>query len=143
MTATISGPTLEYYLANFFEGNVLKAMICTNGFTLDKDTHTWVTSVTNEVTGTGYTAGGVSLTGVDVAIYTATDEVKLLADDAEFGIINVTNAAQIIVYTLGTTTVSGRIISAHTFTPLDISQEFTFAWPPDGSGKGVIGVFPY
>lgn len=40
----------------------IKLMICTSSYTPNQATHDYKNDVTNEVTGTGYTAGGVSLT---------------------------------------------------------------------------------
>lgn len=60
----------------------LKCMLCTSAYVPDQDLHDYKNDVTNEVTGTGYTAGGVTLTNV-VANYTgATNIFKLDADDA-------------------------------------------------------------
>jgi hypothetical protein len=55
-------------LDDVFAGNInfgvdtIKAMIVTSAYTPNKGTHTKRSDVTNEVTGTGYTAGGVTIT---------------------------------------------------------------------------------
>ena len=41
---------------------VIKVMLVTSAYTENKDTHTKRSDVTNEVTGTGYTAGGATVT---------------------------------------------------------------------------------
>jgi hypothetical protein len=41
---------------------VIKVMLVTSAYTENKDTHTKRSDVTNEVTGTGYTAGGNTVT---------------------------------------------------------------------------------
>lgn len=43
-----------------FDTNTFKAMLVTSAYTPNKDTHDKRDDVTNEVTGTGYTAGGVT-----------------------------------------------------------------------------------
>lgn len=63
------------------DSDSLKVMLCTSAYTPDQDTHQYKSQVTNEVTGTGYTAGGQALTGVTVAYDAATNTVKLDADD--------------------------------------------------------------
>jgi hypothetical protein len=41
-----------------FDSDTFKCMLVTSAYTPDKDSHTKRSSVTNEVSGTGYTAGG-------------------------------------------------------------------------------------
>lgn len=47
--------------------NTFKCMLVTSAYTPDQDTHEDRADVTNEVTGTGYTAGGVTLTSLAVS----------------------------------------------------------------------------
>ena len=56
--------------------DTFKAMLVTGTYTPNKDTHLKRSSVTNEVTGTGYTAGGVA-SAVTVTKDTATDRVTI------------------------------------------------------------------
>lgn len=64
-----------------FDTDTVKAMLCTSVYTPNQDTHRYKSSVTNEVVGTGYTAGGVTLT-TKTAVYTAgTNTLALDADD--------------------------------------------------------------
>ena len=41
--------------------DTIKVMLCTSSYTPDQDTHDFKDDVTNEVTGTGYSAGGATL----------------------------------------------------------------------------------
>jgi hypothetical protein len=52
-------------------------MLCTSTYAPNKDTHTKRSDVTNEVTGTGYTAGGNSVTVTVAAVDTANDRVDI------------------------------------------------------------------
>ena len=45
-----------------FDSNTFKAMLVTSSYTPDKDVHDKRDDVTNEATGTGYTAGGATST---------------------------------------------------------------------------------
>jgi hypothetical protein len=54
----------------------VRVMLTTSSYAEDKDTHTKRSNVTNEVTGTGYTAGGVVST-VTVTKDNATDRVTI------------------------------------------------------------------
>lgn len=45
-----------------FASDDIRAMLCTSAYVPNQDTHRYKSSVTNEVVGTGYTAGGQALT---------------------------------------------------------------------------------
>ena len=59
-----------------FDTDTFKAMLVTSTYSPNKDTHDFRDDVTNEVTGTGYTAGGVTST-VTVTKDTANDRVTI------------------------------------------------------------------
>jgi hypothetical protein len=59
-----------------FDTNTFKAMLVTSSYTANKDTHDKRDDVTNEATGTGYTAGGATST-VTVTKDTANDKVTI------------------------------------------------------------------
>ena len=59
-----------------FDTNTFKAMLVTSSYTPNKDTHDFRDDVTNEVSGTGYTAGGVA-SAVTVTKDTANDKVTI------------------------------------------------------------------
>ena len=59
-----------------FDTDTFKVMLVTSGYTANKDTHDKRDDVTNEVSGTGYTAGGVT-SACTVTKDTANDKVTL------------------------------------------------------------------
>ena len=59
-----------------FDTDTFKVMLVTSSYTPNKDTHDKRDDVTNEVSGTGYTAGGVSAP-VTVTKDTANDKVTI------------------------------------------------------------------
>jgi hypothetical protein len=66
------------------DSDVFKAMLTTSAYVIDAtaiDTHQFRSSVTSEITGTGYTAGGVTLTTVTVTYDAASNEVRWDFDD--------------------------------------------------------------
>jgi hypothetical protein len=84
-------------LAALNASTTLKCMLTTSAYTPDQDTHRYKSSVTNEVTGTGYTAGGATLANV-VANYTAATNVwKLDADDVSWAGSTIT-ARRAVIY---------------------------------------------
>jgi hypothetical protein len=65
--------------------DTLKVMLTTSIYVPDQDTHQYKSSVTNEVTGTGYTATGVALTGVTVVYSAASNLITVDANDSSWG----------------------------------------------------------
>ena len=59
-----------------FDTNTFKAMLVTSAYVASKDNHDFRDDVTNEVSGTGYTAGGVT-SAVTVTKDTANDRVTI------------------------------------------------------------------
>lgn len=59
-----------------FDTDTFKCMLVTSAYTENKDTHAKRSDVTNEVTGTGYTAGGTAAT-VTVTKDTASDRIDI------------------------------------------------------------------
>jgi hypothetical protein len=59
-----------------FDTDTFNAMLVTSSYTPNKDTHDFRDDVTNEVSGTGYTAGGVA-SAVTVTKDTANDKVTI------------------------------------------------------------------
>lgn len=67
-----------------WDTDVIKVMLCTSTYSPDQDTHQYKSSVTNEVSGTGYTAGGATLT-TSAPTYTAgTNTLVLDAADVSW-----------------------------------------------------------
>lgn len=60
-----------------FDTDTVMVMLCTSAYVPDQDTHRYRSQVTNEVTGTGYTAGGQACTGKTVSYDAATNTLKL------------------------------------------------------------------
>ena len=63
------------------DSDTLKVMLCTSSYTPNQDTHRYKSDVTNEISGTGYTAGGLALTSVTVSYDAPTNTFKLDAAD--------------------------------------------------------------
>ena len=59
-----------------FDSNSFKAMLVSSSYVPNKDTHDFRDDVTNEVSGTGYTAGGAA-SAVTVTKDTANDKVTI------------------------------------------------------------------
>ncbi len=85
-------PNFKWYgkgLVNQLNGNIdintdtFKVMLWASGYAPNQDTHEFRSDVTNELAAAGgYTAGGLTLTGVTVVYDAATNEARILWDDA-------------------------------------------------------------
>lgn len=79
------------------DSDVLKVMLCTSTYVPNQDTHQFKSSVTNEATGTGYTAGGATLANVTMTYTAATNTFKLDADDVSWPTSTIT-ARYAVIY---------------------------------------------
>lgn len=73
-----------------FDTDTVKAMLCTSSYTPNQDTHQYKSSVTNEVVGTGYTAGGATVASKTVTYDTATNTLTLDAADVSWAASTIT-----------------------------------------------------
>jgi hypothetical protein len=81
--------------------DTFKALLVTSSYTPNKDTHDKRDDVTNEVTGTGYTAGGVT-TACTVTKDTANDRVTLQFAAVSWAASTITARALVIYKSTGT-----------------------------------------
>jgi hypothetical protein len=79
-----------------FAVDTIKVMLVTDAYTPNIDTHEFRSSVTNEITGSGYTAGGATLANKTVTMNTTTDKGVFDADD--------------VIWTTATITARGAVI---------------------------------
>ena len=67
-----------------WDSATVKVMLCTVGYTPNQDTHRYRSDVNNEITGTGYTAGGQTVTGKAVSYNPATKRLSLTCDSVSW-----------------------------------------------------------
>jgi hypothetical protein len=81
-----------------FDTDTIKVMLCTSAYTPDQDAHVYKdVSVTNEVTGTGYTAGGATLASKTITYTGATNIIALDAADVTWASSTIT-ARYAVIY---------------------------------------------
>ena len=83
-----------------FDTDTFKVMLVTSSYTPDKDTHDKRNDVTNEVSGTGYTAGGVTSV-CTVTKDTANDRVTLSFAAVNWATSTITARAAVIYKSRG------------------------------------------
>ena len=91
----------DSFLSDVFAGNcatasTYKAMLVTSAYTEDRGAHSKRSSVTNEVTGTGYIAGGVTIT-LSASLNTTTHILTLTIPTVTWASSTIT-ARKLIIY---------------------------------------------
>lgn len=85
-----------------FDTHSFKCMLVTSAYTPDQDAHEFRSSVTNEVTGTGYTAGGVALTALAVTQDNTLNRAEWDFADPVWAASTITARAGIVYRVVGT-----------------------------------------
>jgi hypothetical protein len=83
------------------DADTFKILLVTSTYTPNKKTHTKRSDVTNEVVGTGYTAGGVALTGVSVVNDTTNDRTKFSSANPSWATATITARGAVIYKSRG------------------------------------------
>jgi hypothetical protein len=78
--------------------DTVNCLLTTVTYTEDLDAHDFRNDVTNEVTGTNYSAGGVALSGKTLTYDSATNESRMDANDPTFTNITVSSIRKAVFY---------------------------------------------
>jgi hypothetical protein len=113
--------------------DTIKVALVTSSYTVDFDTHDFFDDITNEVSGTGYTAGGATLANPVVALNTSTDTANFDADDTSWTTATITARAAVVYKSTGTASTS-PLIAYFDFTSDKVSTAGTFliTWAAGG-----------
>lgn len=93
---------------DFNEATKIKIMLVTSSYT-PAQTHDYKDDITNEITGTGYTAGGAELANCTVTYTSGTGVIKFDADDITWSTATITFRRAIVYYDTGTANTSPLI----------------------------------
>lgn len=114
--------------------DVLKVMLTTSAYVPNQDTHQYKSSVTNEVTGAGYTAGGATLASVVTAYNAATNTYSIDAADVSWANSTIT-ARYAVIYDSTPSTDATRPLIGYIDFGADVSSSgaaFTITWDAAG-----------
>ena len=109
MASLIYNSGKELILKTDLTGITLKCALVTSSYTADKDAHENFDDITNEISGTGYTAGGATLANVSTNIDDTNDRGELDADDVTWASSTLTARAGVLYYSTGTAATSTLI----------------------------------
>lgn len=125
-----------------YTGDTINVMLTTSLYVPDQDTHQYKSSVTNEVTGTGYTAGGKALASKTVTYTTATNKHVLDAADVQWAASTIT-ARLAVVYDATPATDATRPLIGYQKSSVDIVSSggnFDLTWNAAGIVEISVGV---
>lgn len=113
-------------------GDTIKVMLVTSAYTPDKD-HAFKSSVTNEVTGTGYTAGGQALTSKTENVDNTNDLGFFDAADVSWAASTITARGAVVYKDTGTAATS-PLVAYYDFVTdkSSSSSDFTLQWNAGG-----------
>lgn len=126
-----------------FNSDVIKCMLTTATYTPAQDTHQYKSDVTNEVTGTGYTAGGATLASPSITYTAGTNVLMLDAGDATWTSSTITLPANgsAVVYDSSPATDATRPLICYQTTDTQVaSTSGTFSVQFDAAGIVAITV---
>lgn len=108
-----------------FDTDTFKVLLTTSGYAENKDTHDFRDDVTNEVTGTGYTAGGNTVT-VSVTLDTANDRVDITLGGTTWPTSTITARKAIYYKSRGGAASADELIACNDFGSDVVSTGGTF-----------------
>ncbi len=112
----------------------IKVMLVTSSYTADIDAHTKRSDVTNEVSGTGYSAGGSALTTKTMTANNTSDQGVFDADDVSWTTATITARGAVLYKSRGGASSADELIAYVDFGSNQTSTAgtFTITWSATG-----------
>lgn len=117
-----------------WDSDTIKVKLCTSSYTPDQDAHQYMSSVTNEITGTGYTAGGATLTSPTSA-YTGASNLFALGGATVAWAASTLTARYAVVYNSTPGTDATRPLASYVDFGADVATTagtLTITWDATG-----------
>ena len=121
--------------------DTIKVALLTSAYTPNQDVHDYFDDVVaNEVTGTGYTAGGATLTGKTVSYDAPTNTITFDADDVTLASSTITARYAVVYDATPATNATRPLIGYVDFTSDQSSTNgnFTITWDATGIVKVTV-----
>ncbi len=122
-----------------FTSDTIKGALVTSSYTFDQDTHDYFDDITNEVTGTGYTAGGATLASKTLTYTAGTNTIAIDAADLAWTTSTITARGLVIYKSTGTGSTS-PLLGFIDFGADVVSTAGTFTVTFDAGGIGTFAV---
>lgn len=123
-----------------WDSDDIRVMLVTSSYTPDQDSHAYLSSITNEVSGTGYTAGGQALASKTINYDSASNVVWLDAADVTWSTSTITARYAVIYDNSPATTATKPLIAYVDFVTDQSSSagDFTLQWDSTGIARITI-----
>jgi len=114
--------------------DTIKVMLVTVSYTPNIDTHTVRSDVTNEVSGTGYTAGGATLSTKTVTVDNTNDRAVFDAHDVTWASSTITARGAVLYKSRGGAASADELICYFDFGSDKVSSsgDFVISWSSNG-----------
>lgn len=114
--------------------DTVKVMLVTSSYTPDKDLHDFRDDVTNEVVGTGYSAGGMALANKAHTQDDSNDRAVFDADNLVWSTATITARAAVLYKSRGGASSADELIAYVDFLAdkSSTAADFTIQWNVDG-----------
>lgn len=122
-----------------YPSDTIKVALCTSTYAPDQDVHDFFNDITNEVTGTGYTAGGATLGTKTLTYNGGTNTLSIDAADTSWTTSTITARYAIIYKSTGTASTS-PLIAYVDFGADVVSTAGTFQITWDAAGLCTVTV---
>jgi hypothetical protein len=117
-----------------FDTDTIKVSLHTSTYTPDTDAHDFFNDITNEVVGTGYTAGGATIANPSITYTGGSNTLKLDGDDVSWTTSTITARYAVVYDSTPGTAATNPLICYIDFGADVVSTAgtFTIAWHADG-----------
>jgi hypothetical protein len=123
-----------------WDTDTVKVALCTSTYTPAQDTHDYFNDITNEVTGTGYTAGGATLASKTVTYTAGTNTTTFDAADVSWTSSTITARYAIIYVDTAGASSTDPLIGYVDFGENVSSSSGTFSITWDAAGIFTVAV---
>jgi len=108
-------------------------MLVTSDYTFDQDLHEFQDDITNEASGSGYTAGGTGINNKSVTVDTANDLAYFDGDNTFWNNVSITFRGVVLYKDTGTPSTSPLICFLDYEEGLEFTNDdLTLVWQSDG-----------
>jgi hypothetical protein len=122
-----------------FDTATVKCLLVGAGYTQNIDTHDFLDDITSEMTGTGYTAGGVTVSGVAVTYDSANNRAMVDCTDVAFGTVTLTSVAGAVFYLSTGVSSTSLLVAFMSWTPVSVTGA-AFTLVVHANGLVTVGV---
>lgn len=95
--------------------DTINVLLTTSTYAEDLDNHDFRNDVTNEVTGTNYSSGGVALSGKTLTYDSATNESRMDANDPTFSNVTISSIRKAVFYKVVGTSATDPLLWIYVF----------------------------